>query len=69
VDGIKTIFADHPIVRTQSPTFPLQDAPAAVSDGYWVMLPPLSKGEHQIRFTGAFCDLSKSPTEVPFFTV
>ena len=28
----------------------------SVSDGYWIMLPPLSKGEHTIRFTGSFRD-------------
>jgi hypothetical protein len=28
----------------------------AVSDGYWIMLPPLSAGEHEIRFTGSFRD-------------
>jgi hypothetical protein len=28
----------------------------AVSDGYWIMLSPLSAGEHEIRFTGSFRD-------------
>ena len=26
----------------------------SVSDGYWVMLPPLSRGDHTVRFTGSF---------------
>jgi hypothetical protein len=30
--------------------------PQSVSDGYWIMLPPLSKGSHTIRFTGSFRD-------------
>ncbi|MEE4254757.1 MAG: hypothetical protein V2I50_12020 [Desulfuromusa sp.] len=28
----------------------------SVSDGYWIMLPPLSRGQHTIRFTGSFRD-------------
>ena len=28
----------------------------AVSDGYWIMLPPLSVGEHTINFIGSFRD-------------
>jgi len=55
-----------PAYRTESPFFtfgPLPDnnllglpagtTTAAVSDGYFVMLAPLSPGEHIIRFTGA----------------
>jgi hypothetical protein len=34
------------------------------SDGFWIMLPPLSKGEHTIRFTGSFKDAT---TEELFF--
>jgi len=30
--------------------------PQSVSDGYWIMLAPLSKGEHTIRFIGSFRD-------------
>ena len=30
--------------------------PRSVSDGFWIMLPPLSKGEHTVRFTGSFRD-------------
>ena len=32
------------------------DNPRSVSDGYWIMLPPLSRGNHTIRFTGSFRD-------------
>ncbi len=32
------------------------DNARAVSDGYWVMVPPLSAGTHTIRFTGSFRD-------------
>jgi hypothetical protein len=32
------------------------DNPRSVSDGYWIMLPPLSRGHHTIRFTGSFRD-------------
>lgn len=30
------------------------DNAQAVSDGYWIMLPPQSAGKHKIRFTGSF---------------
>jgi len=30
------------------------DNARSVSDGFWVMLPPLSRGDHTIRFTGSF---------------
>lgn len=32
------------------------DDARSVSDGYWIMLPPLSRGNHTIRFTGSFRD-------------
>ena len=32
------------------------DNPLSASDGYWIMLPPLSRGVHFIRFTGSFRD-------------
>lgn len=32
------------------------DNPLSVSDGYWIMLPPLSRGSHFIKFTGSFRD-------------
>ncbi len=30
--------------------------PKSVSDGYWILLPPLSRGSHTIQFTGSFRD-------------
>ena len=32
------------------------DDARSVSDGFWIMLPPLSRGDHTIRFTGSFRD-------------
>lgn len=32
------------------------DNPRSASDGYWIMLPPLSEGDHTVRFTGSFRD-------------
>jgi hypothetical protein len=32
------------------------DNALSVSDGYWILLPPLSRGDHMIRFTGSFRD-------------
>jgi hypothetical protein len=47
----------YPTVREQSPAFAysselLGDTELAVSDGYWVMIPPLPVGEHVIHFDG-----------------
>jgi hypothetical protein len=57
VDGIPVQDMGFPIVRTQSPVFPLGavDDPETISDGYWVALPPLENGEHTIMFTGGLC--------------
>jgi hypothetical protein len=64
LDGVPTVF-DHrtPTVRTQSPVFPVENVPQdnifgvdipagsiGFSDGFWVMLPPLSPGTHVLRF-------------------
>jgi hypothetical protein len=65
LDGVPVVFNPKtPIVRSQSPIFTavfpfdnifdadpagLSDFPA-VSDGWWVMLPPLSPGPHELRF-------------------
>ena len=43
------------IIRVQSPAFSYSSdvfgsTDLAVMDGYWVMLPPLSEGEHEIHF-------------------
>ena len=71
--------AIQPTVRTQSPPFPLAASPdnvynvppglvdnQVVADGYWVILPPLSVGAHELQFQGALCDPN---THVPFFEV
>ena len=60
--------------RVQSPLFNLSlpegntiGVPAqetrAVSDGYFVMLKPLSKGEHEIRSTGSLTDVTLQGTQ------
>ena len=33
----------------------------SVADGYWLMLKPLSKGQHVLNFTGSSSDLSATP--------
>lgn len=55
IDDIPTIFTS-PIIRTQSPPLSFLTDKEAISDGFWVMVPPLDKGEHIIHFTGGFCD-------------
>ena len=64
LDGVPTVF-DHrtPTVRTQSPVFPFKNVPQdnilgapipagsiGFSDGFWVMLPPLTPGSHVLKF-------------------
>lgn len=48
-----------PTVRVQSPTFvatkPTTVDPEAVSDGFWILLPPLSAGQHVLNIKGAYC--------------
>jgi hypothetical protein len=67
-------------VRTQSPPFFIEAIegnvfdiavgtvdPEVISDGFWVMLPPLSPGEHELRFKGSFCTPEEqSSGDVPF---
>lgn len=77
LDGTPTVFA-LTTVRTQSPPFLLETAspdiwgedalvdPEAVADGFWVMVPPLPRGEHVLQFTGSVCD---PDTGEPWFTV
>jgi hypothetical protein len=64
LDGDPIIFNPKtPIIRSQSPVFTASFPPdnvfganprllrgPIVSDGYWVMLPPLSRGEHTLFF-------------------
>ena len=68
LDGKPIVFGSgeesngNAIVREQSGTFGLIDNvfgaisdEEAVSDGFWVLLPGLSKGEHEVRFQGTLC--------------
>ena len=77
LDGTPTVFS-LPTVRSQSPPFLIETATPdifgedalvdqeAVADGFWVLLPPLPKGEHILHFTGSVCD---PDTGEAFFTV
>lgn len=78
LDGVSTVIT-QPTVRTQSPRFTLTIGPDnvygypsgledkdVVADGYWVILPPLSVGNHTLHLHGALCD---PDTHLPFFTV
>ena len=70
LDGEPTVYK-YPIVRSQSPPFRIKFIEDSyfgsylagwvdkeiVSDGFWVMLPPLSKGKHVLHFTGLICDI------------
>ena len=56
VDGTPAVYST-PIVRVQSPTFSYADDDETVSDGVWVMLDALSRGDHVIHFTGGICDV------------
>lgn len=61
-----------PTVRVQSPPFvvntgpdpvfgtPNHVDPEAISDGFWVLLPPFSPGQHVLRIRGAFCELDST---------
>ncbi len=61
-----------PIVRVQSPPFLVDSGddpvfppanliePEAISEGFWVLLGPLSVGEHTLHFSGSFCELDNS---------
>jgi hypothetical protein len=55
VDGVPAVFDSAPIVRTQTPAFYWGGDAEAVADGYWAILPPLSRGEHTIHFSGGLC--------------
>jgi hypothetical protein len=67
-------------VHTQSPPFRIEgiegnffEIPTGlvdeevVSDGFWVMLPPLRPGQYELIFKGSFCNrIESSSEEVPF---
>ena len=64
------------IARAQSPPFELvtgpdgnpPDAndPEAISDGFWTLLPALSRGEHTLRIQARVCEFDSTETH-PFF--
>lgn len=60
LDDVPVVFAGTPIQRVQSPPFDYADDPEAISDGYWVLMPKLSPGEHTIHFTGGVCASAES---------
>ena len=66
LDGKPVQFSDYPIVRTQSPVFPLEGDRKAVSDGFWVMLPSLERGKHTIEISGNFCAFNDYTAPVLF---
>lgn len=67
VDGEPVEQQGVPIVRIQSPPFPLAGDLEAVADGFWVLLPPLPSGQHTIHFAGGVCATDAPPTEEALF--
>jgi hypothetical protein len=77
VDGEISTFS-VPTVRVQSPPFVVHSGPdpifgtpnnvdpEAISDGFWVLLPPLSPGEHVLHIRGDYCELESNETH-PIF--
>lgn len=65
LDGV-AIHHFATIARAQSPPFELvteldgfpsgADDPEAITDGFWILLPRLSRGDHVLRFGGRFCE-------------
>ncbi|WP_394713353.1 hypothetical protein [Desulfogranum marinum] len=66
VDGVHVQTIGYPIVRTQTPEYPLvqENDLQTIDDGYYVALPPLGTGEHTISFTGGICGFDQSPENV-----
>jgi hypothetical protein len=55
----------YPTVRVQSPPFAASKVaghvdPESISDGFWVLLPPLSQGQHVLHIGGAFCEFDST---------
>ena len=77
VDGEPVLFGAA-IARTQSPAFQIDtgDDPVglpanrsdaeAVTDGFWVILPPLPAGEHTLRFGGSWCEFDSAAVHPVF---
>jgi hypothetical protein len=60
----------YPTVRVQSPPFAASKVaghvdPEAIADGFWILLPPLSQGQHVLHIGGAFCEFES--TEIHAF--
>lgn len=63
-----------PDARVQSPPFVTDTGdgasgfpagivdPEAISDGFWVMMPPLAPGEHALHFSGRYCEFDSFDT-------
>ena len=71
LDGTK--LEDLKDYRVQSPLFDVtlpdnnifQGKPGptkAVSDGYWVLLQPLSPGKHELKYSGVLVDFTTTST-------
>lgn len=56
VDDDPVVFTT-PILRVQTPPHEYDGDPEAIADGLWVLLPPLSGGDHTIKFRGGVCSL------------
>lgn len=78
IDGLPTSYYT-PTARVQSPAFPANTGPEpvgsfppglfdaqAISDGFWVMLPPLAPGQHTLHFVGRVCEFDNF-NDHPFF--
>lgn len=77
LDGAPTVFS-YSTVRTQTPPYDITigsddvfGIPAgikdseAIADGYWVLIPYLTKGSHELHIKGSVCDPA---THAPAFT-
>ena len=64
LDGKITTFT-YPTVRVQSPPFAASKVaghvdPESISDGFWVLLPPLKPGQHTLHIQGAYCEFEST---------
>jgi hypothetical protein len=67
VPNVKNYRVQSPLFNLSLPENNVQGVPAqevqGVSDGYFVMLKPLSKGEHEMRSTGSLADVTVEGTQ------
>lgn len=54
LDGEPLVFTT-PIVRGQSGPFTITTDNEALADGFYILLPPLDSGLHELKFGGALC--------------